>query len=289
MAKLYKMEIPHNSMDIRRFQLTHAWVIVGLFIATTIAVSFPVAMVSLIAKGLAIDSPQLNAWMTVVSTVLCYAILFFIINQIFGKSTISKPLFEDKQIDWVVYILILLAIVSLAIVLEPLSTLLLKLLPMPTFFEDIFNKAFTPTVSTFIMVVVIAPFGEEILMRGVILRGLLTSMSPTKAIVWSSLLFAIIHLNPWQALPAFIIGLFLGWMYYKTRSIWPSIFIHLVNNLLAFIGITIADSKGLGIDTTLQDLTGGYFSSIFTVAVVLLIFSFGLLHKRYRLKKGNIP
>lgn len=279
----------YNPINQHSFQLTQAWTIVGLFIATTIAVSIPAAILNFVAKELSIDSPQLNAWITVFTNIICYVFLFFIINQIFGKSTIAKPLFEDRHIDWTVYILILLATLSLAVVLEPLSTLLLKLLPMPAWFEEIFNQSFTPSVTTFVLAVIIAPLCEEVLMRGVILRGLLTSMPPKKAIIWSSFFFALIHFNPWQALPAFIIGLVLGWMYWKTRSIWPCIFIHFVNNLFAFIGITIAGSRGLGADTTLESLTGGYFTSIFVVATVLLIVSFGLLQKRYKLKKGNIP
>ncbi|WP_409994892.1 CPBP family intramembrane glutamic endopeptidase [Chitinophaga pinensis] len=38
---------------------------------------------------------------------------------------------------------------------------------------------------------------------------------PRKAIVISALFFGLIHLNPWQALPAFCIGLLLGWVFTK--------------------------------------------------------------------------
>lgn len=283
------MEAVNNQITTQTFQVKHAWKIVGLLLVATFAVAVPAALFKFIAEGLSIGSPQLDAWVSVISTIVSYALLFFLINHIFGKKTISKALFEDKRIDWVVYILVLLTTLSLAIVLEPLSTLLLKVLPMPDWIASLFATTFTPSVSTFVLAVLAAPLFEEILLRGVILRGLLTSMSPTKAIVWSSFFFALIHLNPWQALPAFIVGLFLGWMYWKTRSIWPSIFIHLVNNLFAFIGIIIADAKGLGGDATLAELTGGYFISLFVVAAVLLMVSFGLLHKRYRLKRGHTP
>ncbi len=279
----------YNPTNQHRFQLTQAWAVVGLFIGATLAVSVPVGILELIAKALSIKSSELDAWFMVLATIISYAFLFFIINQIFGRATIAKPLFADRHIDWTVYILILLATSSLAIILEPLSTLLLKFWPMPEWFENYFGQVFTVSISTFILAVIVAPLCEEVLLRGVILRGLLTSMSPKKAIIWSAFFFALIHFNPWQALPAFVIGLFLGWMYWKTKSIWPCIFIHFVNNLFAFIGITIADSKGLDSNTTLQDLTGGYFTSFFVVATVLLIVSFGLLQKRYKLKKGNIP
>lgn len=271
------------------FQVKHAWIVVGLFFAATLAVSIPVAIADIIISELSIDSPQLKGWVTVFSSIVTYIFLFFLINQVFGKSAVSKSLFKDRHIDWTVYLLILLATLSIAIILEPLNTLIEKLLPMPTWVEQFFSAAFTPTITTFILVAILAPLCEEILMRGVILRGLLTSMSPGKAIVWSSFLFALIHLNPWQGVFAFLIGLFLGWMYWKTRSIWPCIFIHFVNNTLSFVGLAIAESKGLGVNSTLEDLVGEYFVSFFVVAGVLFIVSFGLLHKRYKLKRGNIP
>ena len=279
----------YNQVDRPGFRLTQAWTVVGLYIAVSLAVSIPAALLNIVAKGLLTNNPQLNAWIIVATTAISYVFLFYIINQIFGRSTISKSLFEDKRIDWTVYILILLATLSLAIVLEPLSILLLKLLPMPDWFKASLEKMFTPTASTFVLAVIIAPLCEEVLMRGVILRGLLKSISPQKAIIWTSFFFALIHLNPWQALPAFVIGLFLGWLYWKTRSIWTCIFVHFVNNLFAFVGLAITESNGLGIETTLKDLTGGYFTSLFVVAAVLLIVSMSLLLKRYQLKKGNMP
>jgi hypothetical protein len=42
------------------------------------------------------------------------------------------------------------------------------------------------------------------------------------------------HLNPWQALIAFVSGLFLGWLYLEFRTLWLCIFIHAYNNILAF-------------------------------------------------------
>ena len=53
-----------------------------------------------------------------------------------------------------------------------------------------------------------------------VLRGLLGhKVKPVWAIVISAAFFAIIHLNPWQAIPAFLLGcvllLALGLMFYQ--------------------------------------------------------------------------
>lgn len=88
----------------------------------------------------------------------------------------------------------------------------------------------------YLVVGLIAPFVEELVFRGAILRSLLQwANRQWVAIVISALLFALIHANPAQMPHAFIIGMLLGWMYYRTGSIIPGVIYHWVNNSIAFI------------------------------------------------------
>lgn len=92
-----------------------------------------------------------------------------------------------------------------------------------------------PLWSSFLLVAVFAPIFEEWLCRGMVLRGLLTKMNPTGAIIVSALFFAVIHANPWQALNAFLLGLIMGYVYYKTGSLLLTMLIHFVNNGTAVV------------------------------------------------------
>ena len=92
-----------------------------------------------------------------------------------------------------------------------------------------------PFWSSFLLTAIFAPIFEEWLCRGMVLRGLLTKMKPGWAIVISALFFAVIHMNPWQALNAFIIGVVMGYVYYKTGCLWLTMLIHFVNNGFAVI------------------------------------------------------
>ena len=98
-----------------------------------------------------------------------------------------------------------------------------------------------PFWSSFLLVAIFAPIFEEWLCRGMVLRGLLTKMKPGWAIVVSALFFALIHLNPWQALNAFIIGVIMGIVYYRTGSLLLTMLIHFVNNGTAVIGTQFTD------------------------------------------------
>ena len=82
----------------------------------------------------------------------------------------------------------------------------------------------------------IGPLAEEAIFRGAIERRLLeTNWSPWLAIVISALLFAVAHGNYAQGATAFIMGCFMGWVYYCTRCIWPTFLIHAVNNTTAVV------------------------------------------------------
>ena len=108
--------------------------------------------------------------------------------------------------------------------------------PMPQWLEETMKQLLdAPLWITLISVSVFAPLFEEWLCRGVVLRGLLSKNSPMTAITVSAAFFAIIHLNPWQAIPAFILGLLFGYVYYKTGSLKLTMLMHCANNTMAAI------------------------------------------------------
>ena len=91
-------------------------------------------------------------------------------------------------------------------------------------------------IINFISVSIFAPLFEEWLCRGMVLRGLLShKVKPLWAIVLSALFFAFIHLNPWQALPAFILGCLMGYVYYKTGSLKLTMLMHFTNNSFSLL------------------------------------------------------
>ena len=105
----------------------------------------------------------------------------------------------------------------------------------------------------YVAIGLLAPFAEEIVFRGAILKVLLEKLSPWTAIVLSALLFALIHLNPAQMPHAFLVGLLLGWMYKRTGSILPGIAYHWTNNSMAYVIYALFPDPHL----KLVDLCGG--------------------------------
>ena len=120
-----------------------------------------------------------------------------------------------------------------AVVLEPVG----KLLPdMPESLKALM-KALSdgPLWSTLLCTAVMAPVCEEWLCRGMLMRGFLQRMKPVWAIVLSAAFFALIHMNPWQALPAFVLGCLFGWVYYRTGSLKLTMLMHCANNAMSVL------------------------------------------------------
>ena len=84
-----------------------------------------------------------------------------------------------------------------------------------------------------------APIFEELLFRGIILNGLLNKYknSSKKAIIYSAMVFGLVHLNIPQGINAFIGGIILGFIYCYTKSMKLSIFAHFINNLITFVPV----------------------------------------------------
>ncbi|MCP4523989.1 MAG: CPBP family intramembrane metalloprotease [Candidatus Gracilibacteria bacterium] len=86
-----------------------------------------------------------------------------------------------------------------------------------------------------LFIVIVVPITEEVIFRGIILKGLSCHCSSIKAILYSSILFSLFHLNPYQFISSFLGGLFLGHLYLKTNSIIPSIIAHAFFNLFSIV------------------------------------------------------
>ena len=133
---------------------------------------------------------------------------------------------------------LLCALVAMAgtLCLSYCSDALVDLLPpMPEWLEEALASLTGGSLwADFVCVSIFAPLCEEWLCRGMVLRGLLAHrVKPGRAIAISALFFAFIHLNPWQAIPAFLLGSLFGYVYWKTGSLKLTMLMHFTNNTLA--------------------------------------------------------
>ena len=158
------------------------------------------------------------------------------------------------------------ATIAMAFVAEPVTALLPA---APEWFEQIMESMTGGNIIlSFICVSIFAPLFEEWLCRGMVLRGLLTKMSPAWAIAVSALFFSVLHMNPWQALPAFLLGLLFGYVYYKTGSLKLTMLMHFTNNTMALIFSKIPSFAEA--DTLADVMTPWAYACLIIVCVLYL-------------------
>ena len=160
------------------------------------------------------------------------------------------------------------ATIASAYIVEPIGLLLPE---MPQHLKDMMDQLLNgmPFWATLLSVSVFAPLFEEWLCRGLILRGLLHKTSPALAICASAVVFAIIHGNLWQAVPAFALGLLFGYAYYKTGSLKLTILMHCANNTLAAYLSKVPQFKDA--ETFMDVLSPWAYWSIFGLCLLIVL------------------
>ncbi|MCL2718088.1 MAG: CPBP family intramembrane metalloprotease [Lachnospiraceae bacterium] len=99
------------------------------------------------------------------------------------------------------------------------------------FYEMIESAGFGVNGLAIIAAVILAPIGEELLCRGIIQHyALKASRRFWIANVIQALMFGLMHLNWVQGTYAFFIGLVLGWLRHRYKTLWVPIIIHFVVN-----------------------------------------------------------
>jgi len=209
---------------------------------------------------------------------------FWIIHKKrYNKIGFSK--FQFAKFSPKVFVLLFIAVVSLQV---GVSSPIISLIPMPDFIKEMFRElAGQKGLFPFLMIVIAAPIFEELIFRGIILDGLLKRYSIFTSILASSLLFGIVHLNPWQFVSAMIIGFLAGWVYYKTKNLALPIIIHFVNNGFAFGSMFFLDTDKM-MDQSLAEQYGG-MTNFYLITVGAILVSIGTLILLKTIINNEIP
>lgn len=185
--------------------------------------------------------------------------------------------------------MVMLATLSVAFLMDSVNSLMP---PMPEWLENAMKGMTSGNiVMNFICVSIFAPFFEEWLCRGMVLRGLLNykkkdgsrGMRPVLAIAISALFFAFIHLNPWQAVPAFALGCLFGYVYFRTGSLKLTMLMHFTNNTFALIFSNIDSLKDT--DFILQTMPIWQYC---TIAIVCLAYMWLFIRTMNKIQLGSV-
>ena len=223
----------------------------------------------IIVAGLSLITNNLDIKITLnfILSSLCTIAIIYIIN----KKREKKLKFQFGIYDYNLLIISSLIVITYIV---GISTPIFKSFLFPLF-HDADSIITNPFLNPYIVIstIFLAPFFEEILFRGIILKGLLMNHSATKAILTSSILFAIIHFFPAQIINASFLGLFFGYIYFKTRSIGYTIILHFVANLTSLTAGYLNYKNGKSEINCVMDIYGQLSLYVIIISIIIFITS----------------
>lgn len=174
--------------------------------------------------------------------------------------------FGLAKLDFVIILWGTIMVLATGVVIEPLLNL------FPETYLDRLGNIMAAGGWMMFTSIVIAPIMEEILFRGILQDALMRKYGVFVGILIASAVFGIVHLIPQQVVNAFMIGIVLGYIYYRTGALLPVILIHCINNAISYFtwmlnGETLLSTREkMGNDTL-------YFT-VYGIACVLFVIGF---------------
>ena len=122
-----------------------------------------------------------------------------------------------------------------------------------------------------LVLAVVPAFAEELFFRGLILGDLLKSkVNPAVAIISTGLLFSIAHSQFNNLLAIWVLGSFLGYLYYASGSLWLPVIAHFTNNFLLIL-LKYIYNAGL-IKTDIAEVDIPLYATLVSTALFLVCF-----------------
>jgi uncharacterized protein len=151
---------------------------------------------------------------------------------------------------------------ELAAAAEQAETAIKALMRMPDIWALLANLG---------LIAVLPALGEELLFRGLVQNQLMRRMAPLGAIVLSGAIFSLLHFQMDGFLPRWILGIVLGWAYWRTGNFWIPVLLHFLNNGVQVVAQFLYGQQVTSIDLTENDVEVPWVAAVFSVVAMYFV------------------
>ncbi len=167
---------------------------------------------------------------------------------VFYRRYSARKIFRLNAISFRMALLSFLVALSTIVLTDEMDRVINSIFPMPAWWQDAVRSVVEiQTLWDGVIIVgaavLLAGLAEEMMFRGLLQRTLEYERDPLLAVVISAAFFALVHFNPWTALQITFLGLVLGYTSWKSKSIYPAVILHGLNNLLSVVVFNISDTQ----------------------------------------------
>lgn len=145
-------------------------------------------------------------------------------------------------------------------------------------FNYIFENVSLP--NQILMIAVLPAIVEELLFRGLFLSSFLKHTKPSIAIITTSLMFAAMHFSLLKLVTTFILGCTFGYVVYKSKSIFPGMFLHFLNNgFSVLIAYFLSDFEFIEpLILHQNNITALLLRLVLFIAIIIMTYKRGINH-----------
>lgn len=184
---------------------------------------------------------------------------------------------DGATLGWAV--LLMLASLPLVLFLYNIN----KMIPLPEAFRMMENEteealkallrmnSAGELFANLLLLALLPAVGEELVFRGVLQRQLMRRMNdPWAAILLAAAIFSFIHFQFEGFLPRWVLGILLGWLYWRTGNFWVPVAAHFANNALQVVAQYLYGQKLSTVDLE-KDVNVPWFAAAISVGLVFVI------------------
>jgi membrane protease YdiL (CAAX protease family) len=216
-----------------------AVVLALMVVGIQIVLAVPLGIIDVVVElGMHLPSPQLERQPLIIGCINLLAFGGAIALGLYLNRLPFRRAFPMRRVAVMQLTGVAILLLGGAVLLSEADNAFRWLAPPPRWLADMIRDLFAAEdklLSRVFLLVLVAPVTEELLFRGIILRGLLSRHRPAVAVALSAALFTAVHLNPWQFCSAFALGILLGWLYLRTASLTLCVFTHAFFNGLSIL------------------------------------------------------
>lgn len=238
---------------------------IGSSILITLSFVFCIGIISSIGMILIENSSEHVALISGIAQ----AIYLLLVTSIFKIKKVDMPnTYGLKFVPFEEYLLPVIA----SFCFSAFSNIIQAVAPIPQESIGGISGDMEKSIVAFILsIFIVAPIVEEFVFRALIMTKLRNEVSTATSIIFSAILFAIIHFMAGDIITvahAFLGGLIFALAYVKTKSLFPAIVAHIFGNIGGYVPI-VTNSCSI----TIQYVVAGGFIVISIVLLVKLITS----------------
>lgn len=221
-------------------------------------------------RPLPIDSYMLgNMTVSLIAAAILTLVLGYVVLLIRGYKPLEHLEFRAMSAKHTALMVVMGA--SFAVFVNSFLTLIQVDRFLPDYVSDPLVEMMTANLPlTFLAVGVLVPIYEEFLVRGLMFKELRENINLTVALLIQGLIFGLMHGNVLQFSYAFPMGVLMGYILTKYRSIWAPILIHLVwNSTSLLMGVIMPGAVSFETFLVLISLSGLIFLGVTIYSVKL--------------------